>query len=333
MSKTKENRSRYPRKNPYTKNKLESSAMKIDDDGVLNIHSDTENDMLKSDSESGHNAVVPCSFSTAPVVDVARNEMLLLLKEIRDSQSTQCTKNDLLVYGQSINKKFTAIDQRVTSNASTINSMESRIKSIETSLKQSNHEAELSKQNVLSRNLSIMGVPPTENEDLKSIALKIFSMIGCQQTTADIFGCYRIRKGNSFTNIFIVKINDFAVKHQILKSKVSKAVRLNDVMSNSTDGNPFIFINNHVTPFFGKLLAEGRKAVKEKKIHSVWMTKNGCHLRFEENGHGQIYRSADELYGLISANRRKSTGSTDQRKRSRPVDNEISPNNAHKTKK
>lgn len=175
-----------------------------------------------------------------------------------------------------------------------------------------------------------MGVPATENEDLKSIALKIFSLIGCQLTSSDVFGCYRVRKGDLLTNIFIVRINDFAVKLRILKSKVSKEVRLNDFMSSTSNENPFIFINSHVTSFFGKLLAEGRRAVKEKKIHSVWLTKHGCQLRFEGDGKERMYRSTDELYGLISSYQRKSAN---QRKRLRPDDDDISPKNSHRPKK
>lgn len=207
------------------------------------------------------------------IVDMANNDMMSLLKEIRYSQSTQCTKDDLHNYSQTINKKFTAMDQSVSSNSASINTMNSRIKSIESSLASNKYENEITKQNVLFRNLSIMGIPAAENENLKSIALSIFSLVGCQLTDADIFGCYRIRKGNSFSTIFIVKLNDVAVKHQIMKSKMSKEVRLNDVIPNSSNGSQYIFINNHVTPFFGKLLAEGRKAVKEKKVHSVWFIK------------------------------------------------------------
>lgn len=188
------------------------------------------------------------------------------------------------------------MDQRVTSNTSTINSMEQRMKSIESSLELNKHEVELSKQNALSRNLSIIGVPATVNEDLKAIALKIFALIGCQQLNADIFGCYRIKIGNANSNIFIVKFNDFAVKHKILKSKLNNEVRLIDIMSNSNDGNPAIFINNHVTPFFGRLLAEGRKAVRDKKIFSVWLRKIGCQFRFDENGREWTYRSLNELH-------------------------------------
>lgn len=193
------------------------------------------------------------------------------------------------------------MELKVATNTAAIDSMESRMNSIGKTLKRNAYDAEFTKQNVISRNLSIMGVPPTENEDLTSLAIKIFSLIGCELKRTDMFGCYRIMKGKPFTDIFIVKINDFAIKHKILKANASKEIRLKDVTGTTAENcNQTIFINNHVTPFFGKLLAEGRKAVKDKKIHSVWLGRNGCQLRFEAEGPERTYRSLDELIRLIA---------------------------------
>lgn len=330
MNKSTNKRSKRLRKTPYCKikpgEKDKPSEMNVEN-GVLQLNTDSESELLKDDSDSNQNAVQYSSTSSngKQIVDVAKDEMMLLLKEIRDSQ---CTKDDLLKYGLTIKKQFNEVDKRITSNATTINSMESRINSIESTLALNQHDTELTKQNVLSRNLSIMGVPAAENEDLTSIALKIFALVGCHLTNGSIFGCYRIKKGNSFTNIFIVKMNDLGVKHQILKSKVNMELRLNDVITfNPRNDNPLIYVNNHLTPFFGKLLAEGRKAVKERKIHSVWLAKNGCHLRLEVNGKEQIYRNTNELERIIVSYQRKSN------KRSRPDDDRIPPENLRQPKK
>lgn len=105
-----------------------------------------------------------------------------LLKEIRDSQSSQCTRNDLRKYSQTIKKQFNEIDVKVSTNSSAINSLEVRLSSIESSLLRNNYETELNKQNALSNNLNIMGIPSANDEDLTMIALKIFSQIGCDLT-------------------------------------------------------------------------------------------------------------------------------------------------------
>lgn len=193
----------------------------------------------------------------------------------------------------------------------------------------------MTKQNVLSRNLSIMCIPATDGEDLIAISLKIFSLLGCGLSESNLFGCYPIKKGNLFSNIFIVKINEFAVKQQIMKAKINKDLRLKDIIAISSNDNPSIYVNNHVTPFFGKLLAEGRKAIKESGIHSVWLNRNGCQVRLVADGAERIYRSVNELQDLIASHRDRLTNHSEKKanKRSRPDDSEISPNSVHKSKK
>lgn len=167
-------------------------------------------------------------------------------------------------------------------------------------------------------------------------ASKIFSLIGCELTRTEVSGCYRIRRSGAFTNIFIIKFNDFAVKQKILKAKVNKDVRLRDVLHNdSFDTNPLIFINNHVTPYFGKLLAEGRKAIKSNMIHSVWLNRNGCQFRVEANGPERSYCSMKELDDILSSLhvRPPLHQRNKHPKRSRPDDNEISPSNIQRPKK
>ncbi|KAG4067311.1 hypothetical protein HA402_000302 [Bradysia odoriphaga] len=199
-----------------------------------------------------------------------------------------------------------------------------------------NYEAELLKQNVLSHNLSIMGLPATVDEDLNLLSLKIFQVIGCAIQRSDIFGCYRIKKANKFTSIFIIKFNDFATKQRIMKAKVDKVIKVRDVIgSDTTAGNSTLFINNHVTPFFGKLMAEGRKAVKDKRIQSVWLNRNGCNIRLEANGPERIYRSTDELYRMLSSlDHRSSTSNpfNTGSKRQRSEDDDNSPKNMHRAK-
>lgn len=206
MDEKKQKRQKCPRSTPYVKNKLKAklSAMSSDDE-ILNIHTDTDNELINSGSESTCNGKLTRNDSIGPtssIVESAKSEMMILLKEIRNSQSTQCTKKDLIEYSQTINKQFVAMDQRVSSNTSTMKSIESRVEKIESAMESNKHESELAKQNVLSCNLSIIGIPAASNEDLKMIALRIFSFVGCQLTPADIFSFYRIKKGKEFTSIF-----------------------------------------------------------------------------------------------------------------------------------
>lgn len=243
----------YIKKRPQRKIKP-CSTSEMD---VLDIGVDTEYDLLKSDSETSDRSVAvqnPAELKQSSL-EMANADMMSLLKEIREYQSTQCTKNDLQTYSLTIKKQFDLVDKRVSNNTSAISSVEARLCSIESQLLRNDYEAELNKQNALSRNVSIMGIEATVNEDLTTIALKIFAIIGCEFTRNDLFGCYRVKTSGTFTNIFVTKFNDFAAKQRILKAKVNKVVRLQDVLGNSSsNGNQIVFINNHVTPYFENYL-------------------------------------------------------------------------------
>lgn len=334
---------RFIRSNPFTEAKFNRKQnmkpKKVMNESILEINTESESELLMSDSEkkqntdAGHSQFRLSSTTSEPTMQLAKNEMLSLLKEIRDSQSSLCTKNDLLEHGHEITKKFNDIDRRVSANTSSFSGMSSRINKIESTLERNKHETELAKQSVISRNITIIGIPPMENEDLGALAIKVSSLVGCELSRSDMFGSYRVKMVNSSTNIIIVKLNDFSLKHRILKSKGSKEIRLNDVVGSGNSGdNPLVFVNNHVTPFFGKLLAEGRRAVKDRKIHSVWLNKDGCRLRFDEKGKEHVYRNIEELNALISARQKSSTRGASN-KRTRANDDHISPNSIHKAKK
>lgn len=78
-----------------------------------------------------------------------------------------------------------------------------------------------------------------------------------------------------------------------------------DIVSGIPNPESAVYINNHVTPYFGKLLHEGRKAVKNGDIYSCWVNSHGCQLKFEDNAKHHGYRSIDDLNKLIAANKKK----------------------------
>lgn len=95
--------------------------------------------------------------------------------------------------------------------------------------------------------------------------------------------------------IFIAKVNDFNVKQRLLKAKTNVILKLSDVTGQDENENPYIYINSQLTPFFGKLLSAGRKAAKERKVHSIWLNRHGCQVRLVTDGPEMSYNSETEL--------------------------------------
>lgn len=157
----------------------------------------------------------------------------------------------------------------------------------------------------MKNNLSIFGVIRNDDENLLEIVLSIFKKIGCTVAAKQVAGCYRIKGNNN--NIIIVKMNDYDLKQKILKQKTTKEIKAGEVSNfNSDAAMSTIYINNHVTPFFGKLLQESRRAAKDGRIHSCWLNSFGCQLKFEENGTHHNYRTVDQLKNMIETKKQKS---------------------------
>lgn len=339
--------SKLPYVKPKFNRKPKVTTMPVDED-VLKIHTDADDEKLLSDpvirQVSSRALGVSTDVRKSPVnIDIANAEMMILLQEIRNSQCTkedvvllkeirnsQCTKDDLHAYGEKISEKFgerfTAMDRRVEKSEKSIGTIESRLYEIESTLRQNDFDSELAKQNLLSNNITVMGIPYESNEDLSSLLLRLFALIKCQFARADFFGCYRIKRANAYTDMFVAKLNDFNTKQKVLKAKTAVSLKLSDVVGASGGGaDPFIFINSQVTPFFGRLMSEGRKAVKEKKLHSVWLNRHGCQLRLVADGPEIGFKSLTELNELVLSNGVSVPRSDRHLKRSRSEDDDLLP--------
>lgn len=275
------------------------------------------------------------SHSPSSILTASKQEVLSLLHEIR---SQQCTKDDLKQYSDAINSRFKEVDKQLVktkkqleANTNNIDTMQCRLTAVEENAATARFENELAKQRLLRNNLSIAGVPRTADECLKTIASEIFNILGCESTESCIDSCYRINN-NAECGIFIVKIKAYELKHRILTTKTDKNLSLNDIDPLCQSDQP-IYINNHVTPFFGKLMAEGRRAVKEKKIHSCWMSSNGPLLKVVADGKQLLFHSSAHLESIISEGQKTMAAAPRTAKRKRHDAPGSSTGNAPKSRK
>lgn len=250
------------------------------------LKANKESDMDSSTDETKLNDV------TSPDANADLRTLILSIKK------TQCTKNDMKLLTDTVNSKLVKIESKITTQDGKIDAMNQRLNECEKQAASAQYHNELEKQRSLKTNLSIFGVDRVDGENLTQIAMSIFSKIDCQVDGNQILNCYRIN-GNS-NNIIIVKLSDFELKQKILKAKSKKPVKAGDVTNcSSAAADSVIYINNHTTPYFGKLLQEGRKAVKLGKMHSCWLNSFGCQMKFDENGKHYGFRTIDELNGLL----------------------------------
>lgn len=99
-----------------------------------------------------------------------------------------------------------------------------------------------------------------------------------------------------------------------LEAKAKKPVTLGDIADcEENQRDKPIYINNHVTPYFARLLAVGRQGVKSKSIHSCWIGATGCLVKKSEDAKAINVQTMAEMARLTDGNK-----SAPNPKRSKP---------------
>lgn len=130
---------------------------------------------------------------------------------------------------------------------------------------------ETSKQEIIRKNVSIYGVQKTENEDLNKIAAAIGVALNINITRDDYSNLYRTGKNGE---LIILSFTSFRKKLELLAARKAKRSLLSSELNILSIAEHSIYINNQLTPYFGKIFSMGRKAVSEKKLAACWVAFN-----------------------------------------------------------
>lgn len=256
---------------------------------------------------------IPSPARSSVSTDVAQNQNQIM-SMLMGIKKDQFTKSEFSKFDRKLDNKFKAVDKELATHITQFIEMDSRVSVVEQAMADAAYEKELNKQMALKNNISIFGVPMKSGELVSAIALEVLNAFDCKLDANSISNAYRsVGRDNKFPSI-IIKFNSFETKLKALNAK--KQVTLNDVPSFKSDKSKEpIYINNHATPYFGRILALGRRAVKEKRIHSCWIGANGCLIKLAENDKPQCVKSCAMLVELSS----NLTDMT-KKKRSKPDD-------------
>lgn len=243
-----------------------------------------------------------------------------LMSILMSMKNQQCTKTDLSKLEAAVSSKIEEVKTTAETNSTKIQSLTKRLDKFESATKTSSHDSELQKQRMLKNNICIMGIPPFANEKLIDTAVKLFEVLECAIVSSGIASAYRT-KGSS--PIIVVKLANYDDKIRLLNAKAKKMVKVSDVaVCDESIANNYVYINNHVTPFFGKLLKEGRTCVKNKQIFACWLTSTGCVVKIEEKGEAIGFSTVQELQKIIKDRPSTSKASSAAAKRLRNGDTE-----------
>lgn len=134
-----------------------------------------------------------------------------------------------------------------------------------------------------------MGIPAAKNENLKAIVVKVFACIDVVVVVSNVQNVYRKN------NIIIVKLANYDIKAKIIENKRKKRILLSNVYP-SVSNEVQIFVNNHTTPYFARILQFGRNAVRDKEIV---LASKGCLMKFTSGGDEFLVKSVSHFIEIM----------------------------------
>lgn len=202
------------------------------------------------------------------------------------------------------------IATEVTTQSSQLNAMQQRLDQLETTSTDRNYEYELEKQRHLKNNITIMGILAKDNKDLKKMVLNVFACVGVKVSPSSLLSVYR-RSG-----MVVAKLCNYEDKTQIIMNKMKRKLCAKDADGRFSSDVP-IFINNHTTPYFGRILQFGRNATRDKRIHSIRLTTKGCVMKQTTDGDEVVVKSVSHFISLLDMTLGPTTSTTPAETRSK----------------
>jgi len=118
-------------------------------------------------------------------------------------------------------------------------------------------------------NLEITGVPSSENENIKEIVIRLFSVLGITVKKSDILAAHRFRSFKTeTTKPILVKLLTYEMKNDILRA--ARALKCLDttILCPGLTKKP-IYVNENLTPYRKKLLGMARQQLLPY-VRGVW---------------------------------------------------------------
>lgn len=212
------------------------------------------------------------------------------------------TNKKLESYTKQTNEKIASIEDQAITTTERVDTLSQRVDSLLESNQLLHENHEKSKQRQLLNNITIMGIAPFNGEKLFDLVADIGNVLKLQIQPDDIEKLYRIN--GSKNHIIVVGFYDWNLKAAIIRNKRDVVIYESDVfadVSKDNEQNNQIYINHHLTPYFGNLLQFGKSEVKKETLHSCWINSKGLLVKLNEQDTPHVFSSIDALQSFINS--------------------------------
>lgn len=255
--------------------------------------------MVKDDISNGN-----CGVPTSNIFEALSSSPTRNIKSSSEKKQTLARKMNGLTIGNKsadVSSTISLASTKTSSSASTSLNKEQAKNSqqMDSKASASDYKTELNRQKLLKNNVTIHGIPATDSTkqgNVLQLVRAVFQAIGVNVAEKNIFNYYRM-KGNNKT--ILVKLRDHETKMQILNA--TKKAKVGDVMKCAEDQAKIpVLIDDHFTPYFGRLLAEGRRARRLGCIQLCWFDSYTCQAMCLFNGNRVAFKNIEELYEIVA---------------------------------
>lgn len=167
------------------------------------------------------------------------------------------------------------IDDTIGGIKSEINNIRTETKATTQKMTELEKNIEILKQDKLKNNVKISGLPDIKFES-EVFVYNLFNTLDIELVDED-FDSYFTKYGN----FIIIQFDSYKKKAMLLRKMKEKKGVMTEQIFEGIKSNSQIYVNDQLTPYFGKLLQSARSAMKNGKLLAV--SSRGGKIRIKKN--------------------------------------------------
>lgn len=215
---------------------------------------------------------------------------------------------------ENMNKKIAKIEEKITTQARTMNKLEDIIElnrimsehiktlqadNIQLKTRVLNLEKETEKKIYKERRnqIEIIGIPQNANEKIEELLIKLTTEAKVEVERKDIEKAFRIKSKAGKEPPIIIEFKEARMRDNVIK-ELKRLKPKTDILRMEPKGRN-IYINESLSPKTKNILYRVKKAAYENKWNKVWTYAGIVHLKMEREGVQIKIETIEELETLL----------------------------------
>lgn len=283
------------------------------------VESDTNNITMRKGAKESAQAQPPTPAVDPAIMLAIKNEIQTAVKhsvkaaidsffsrEFDQIKSELKILNDIKESMEFLTAEYDRIQAHVKESEEKIKNLTQENANLNKTLESLSTRLILLEQHSRENNLEINGIPENKSENLYSVMNQLGAVISLPIQETDIMACTRVRKlddSSKRPRTVVVKLRNTRVRDSIIAavSKFNKnksSDRLNSGQLGYSVTKSFIYVSEHLSPYYKALHARTRTIAKEKGFRYVWIRNGRIFIRKNDQSPAKQIKCYETLNNL-----------------------------------